>query len=177
MTLYQYPIIAAGKKLTAAMATGMETRFILKGSDLDRASTTTLTDDPDLTFTVAANSKYVIEFGIYYGGLSAADFKTAWNTPAGVSGLKQVLGPGSASGDEGNANNITARFGVHGFGTSITYNCSRNATGSIQAAYEMAVLTTSGTAGSVTLQWAQATSNATADRLAGASWARATQIA
>lgn len=177
MATYQFPTILAGMSLTAALATQMERIMVVKPSDTDRASTTTLTDDPDLTVPVVANGVYFVEFGILYGGPTAADFKTAWSTPAGSSGLKAVLGPGSASGDDANANNITGRFGVHGLTTAIVYNCSRNGTGSIQGALENAVITVGGSAGNVTLQWAQNSSNVTADRVAGKSWARAIQLA
>jgi hypothetical protein len=177
VTLYQYPMIYAGTKLTGPVLQSIAYQYVEKGSDTTRASTTTLTDDPDLTVAVVANGIYLIEFGLDYDGLSAADFKTAWNTPAGVSGLKAVMGPGSASGDDANANNILGRFGAHGFSTSISYNCSRNSASATQWAIERSVITIGATPGNVTLQWAQVVSNATGNLLSASSWVRSARLA
>lgn len=128
--------------------------------DLTRPSTTTLADDPDMQFAVEANTVYEVLFDIYYAGLDAADFKTAWSVPSGAGGLKWVLGASSTAAANANADDVNMRVGVHGFATPINYGCPRNGTNQ-QHFQEGAILTVGSTAGSVILQWAQVTSNAT----------------
>lgn len=173
MTQYQYPTIAAGDRVVTSTLTALENQYILKGTTTP-ITNNTLVDDPDLTFAVVANGVYFIEFGIYYNGLSAANITTQWDTPSGSSGLRNVIGPGSTAVDA-NADNISGRFGVHGFGTSVTYSCARNGSNQ-QWAYESCVVSVGSTAGSVTLKWAQATTNATATNVTANSWARCARL-
>jgi hypothetical protein len=55
---------------------------VFKTSDTTRNSTTTLTADPDLTFTPAANTNYAFEFEIFYTTATAADFKFGIDGPS-----------------------------------------------------------------------------------------------
>lgn len=176
MTLYQFPAITAGDRVVTSTLTNLETMYVVKGTNTSRTNNT-LADDPDLTFPLVANGIYLIEWTVYYDGLSGANgnINTQWTTPSGSSGLKAVLGPGSTAVDA-SADNISARFGVHGYATTITYSCARNGTNQ-QAFYENSVLTMGTTAGSATLKWAQATTNATAVVVTGNSWGRAARLA
>jgi hypothetical protein len=174
MTLYQFPTIVAGDRMLTSTFTNLEQQFILKGNNTSRTNNT-LADDPDLSFPVVANGIYLVEFGIYYDGLSAANITTRWDTPSGSTGLRGVMGPGSTAVDAG-ADNISGRFGVHGFGTSVTYSCARNGSNQ-QWAWESAVVAVGTTAGAVALIWAQATTNATATVVASNSWGRCARLA
>jgi len=168
-----WPGYTGGQRLTAAALQAGQHMIVTKTANTDRASTTTLADDPDLTFTVAAGAVYAIEFFLHYACTTAAGFKTAWDVPSGASGNKGVQGPGSSATD-GSANNISMRSGVHGFSTTVAYG-SRNSANNQCLAYEEALITTS-VAGVIAIQWAQNSSNATASRVGAGSWARCLRV-
>src|ERR1041384_2922194 len=126
-----------------------------------RASTTTLAVDTDLTFPVVANALYEVLFNIRWGGLQAAGLKTDWTVPTGTSGNRMVIGPGSANVVESNANTTEMRWAVHGYGTAVNYTNPRNSVTLQTFCEEKALVAVGSTAGSVTLRWAQVTSNAT----------------
>lgn len=170
-----YPTINAATRVTGALLTSMLPILVNKTVSTDRAATTAFADDPDLQLPLLANATYFVEWDLICGGLAAADIKTSWNvTAVGGSGLKAVVGPGSAAADA-NADNIAARMGVHGFTTSVSYNGVRDGTAQLFRVYECANLATTA-AGLIAVQWAQVTSNATASRVAAGSLGRATRI-
>lgn len=171
----KYPEITAGQKITAELLRSMLPEVIVKPGTTERASTTTLTIDPDLQFEGVAGAQYLIEFNLMPAALANTDFKTEWTVPNDASGLKAVLGPGSSAAD-GNADNIAMRAGVHQFGTDITYNGVRNNNANAFLVQEFGIVTlVSG--GTIGLNWAQGTSNATPTILYGGSYMRVTRLA
>lgn len=174
MALLQYPAWAAGQDITAASLTAMEISYVYKVAATSRASVTAFTDDPDLTFPVVAGGVYLIEWHMSYGGLAAAGFQTIWDVPVGSSGVKNCNGPGS-SANNASAENIAGMYGSLQFTSQAQYGCARNATGSVQYAFENGIVHV-GVAGNVALQWAQTTSNATADQLGIGSWGRCARL-
>ncbi len=170
----QYPQIAAGDELTADLLMSMLPRIINKSSNTTRTSTTTFSDDPDLTMQVEANATYFVEFHLHYASLDAAKFKTEWTVPSGSTGNKCVIGPGSTA-NQADVDNVSGRYGVHGFATDVTYG-TRNSTVSQAYALETATLITTN-AGTLAIRWAQATSNASDTTLYATSLMRVTRIA
>jgi hypothetical protein len=134
--------------------------IIVKPANTSRASTTTLADDPDLVVALEANATYLVEMHIAAISGTTEDIKTAWTVPTGASGSKYVIGPGSAS--DGTDSSSNARWGGSAFVTSITYGARTG--GFSFNFYEWAIVTT-GVAGNVTFQWAQAVSGATAAQI------------
>jgi len=53
-----------------------------KVNDTTRTASTTLTADPDLQFSMAANTKYAIRIEVWYDTTAAGDFKYGFNGPA-----------------------------------------------------------------------------------------------
>ncbi|GAA4059863.1 hypothetical protein [Actinomadura miaoliensis] len=170
-----YPPIAAGQRITAGLLTAMLPNVIVKPSTTGRASTTTLTLDPDLQTTLAPGAQYFVEFhlqaaAVFDGtnggtGGSGGDFRTSWTTPTGASGLKGVMGP-SSNAQNNTADRITARMGVHVFNTSIIYAGVRSSNANAFYVHEWGVVTTTN-GGTFGLNWAQGVSNATATQLFG----------
>lgn len=171
----KYPVITAGQRLNASLLSSMLPEIIVKTSTTERASTTTFAIDPDLQFEGEAGATYLVEFNLIAAALAAADIKTQWAEPGDASGLRSVLGPGSSAADSA-ADNITMRAGIHVFSTSITYNGVRNsnANGFVIQEWSVITMTTGGTVG---LNWAQVTSNATGTRVYAGSWMRVTRLA
>lgn len=168
-----YPTIAAGQRITAALLQSMLPMTAYKAAATDRASTTTMADDPDLTFTLEASAVYIVEFHLYLGSGSTGLPKTQWTVPSGATGLKGVHGSAStATSDDG----ISMRTGSHGFTTAVTYGYRSTGPTNLNHATEVGTVITS-SAGTCAIQWAQSVSNATAVRMGLGSWARAQRIA
>lgn len=174
-----YPNWAAGQRLTATSLAAGQSLIVFKASNTDRSSTTTLTDDPDLTFSLAANAVYIVEFYLFFAG-NLGDLQTAWTVPSGASGTRSAMGPGSAAtgGTSNNMDNVSGRFGVHGFSTTVAYGGRTTGTtpGINQEIAVETSLTTTSSAGACTLKWAQVTSDTNSTRMAAGSWGRATRI-
>jgi hypothetical protein len=164
--------VAVGRTASAAVALGVP-RHVYKTSPTDRTSVTAFADDPDLTMQLPPNSASLVEFSLFIGGPASGLMVTQWTTPADATGLKGVQGPGSAATDSA-ADNISGRFGSHGFGTSITYG-RRNANTNLLYAVETGIVTTV-TGGTCAITWAQSLSNATATRMGVSSWMRVTRL-
>ena len=171
-----YPTWTAGQRITAALLLAAQPATYYKAATTSRSSTTTLADDPDLTVTLDASATYTIEMVLSYAAVTAGGFKTAWNASAGVTSVnRSVQGPGSAAADA-SADNISMRSGVHNYTTAISYG-TRNNGGNQLVAVERALVATDTTGGTVTLQWAQTASSATATLLSGSSYMTVTRIA
>lgn len=111
-------------------------REVAKAGLLNRASTITPTDDPDLTLSVVASAVYEVRALLVWTN-GGGGFRMAWNVPAAAT-MTWTDGGGS------------------GF-TSPTTNATFTASTGTEA---VGRLVTAATAGSCTLQWAQSTSNA-----------------
>jgi hypothetical protein len=169
-----YPTFTAGQKTTASLLTSGETQFAYKTADTVRTSTTTLADDPDLAFSLEANGVYRVEFWLHYAAVSAEQFRTAWTVPTGVTGVRSAFGIDSTVSSATPSGIM--RTGVHQYTTGATYG-DRNNNSNQCLAIEEAVVTVSSTAGTVAVQWAQATSGATGTRLAAGSYALCRRLA
>ncbi|MFI1161354.1 hypothetical protein [Streptomyces sioyaensis] len=168
---------SSGLTLTGSISARNTPSIIYKASSTDRGSTTTLTNDPDLTGTFLANVTYLVEIHMYVGA-GAGLMTTAWSVPSGSTGIKGAHGAGSAATEvtagNNNADNITGRFGAHGFATTVTYG-RRNVNTNLVYAIETGIVSTT-TAGTFALQWAQSTSSATNTRMGLGSWIRFTRL-
>lgn len=171
-----YPVWEVGDLVTADGLTAMQPDTTYKSTTTTRASTITPTDDPDLvTPTLAINATYFVEFFLRYGVLSGIGLRTAWNVPGGLlTSNKEVTGPGTAAADA-NADNLGMRSGVHAYATNITYG-GRTVVANQSRAYECGVIFTGGTAGTITLQWAQVVSSATGTTVNAGSFVRVQRI-
>lgn len=152
----QFPVILAGMDYTADLIQSLALPWAWKAADLPRSNTTTLASDPDLSIAVAANAAYHVWGWVYATGaaISTADIKLAWSAPSGAAGAWDGLGYSTASTtvslSSGAGLASSRSFGVNGANFS-------------SVRIEAYVTTT--TAGSLALQWAQNTSNATATTL------------
>lgn len=164
----KYPEIYAGAKLTAARLDAMIPEIIVKTETTERASTTTLTLDPELQFEAEANASYYVHCYLMPAGLLAAGFKTEWQIPGDANMLKSVLGP-SSTANNSQANDITVRMGVHQAGTDMVYSCVRDGPtlGFLVQEYGLVHMVSAGTVG---LAWAQNSSNSTPTRLFASSF-------
>jgi len=126
---------------------------VVKPQDTPRASTTSMTNDPDLVLPLAASSKYLIQAVIFYDGPSAgsSDIQWTWTIPSGAGGKywnsrQQVSGSSYAG--------AFAWF----WGDTVTANT--NGVSTTMVLPFMGILSTS-TAGNLRFLWAQNTSSGT----------------
>lgn len=168
-----WPFYTAGQELTAADLAAGQPLIAYKTASTDRSSTITFSDDPELTFTLAANAVYIVEMYLFYAGNTGL-MRTRWTVPTGATGNRSAMGPGSTSTDP-NSDAIAMRSGVHAFSTAVTYG--NRGVGSLNQsiAVETSLVTTT-TAGTCAISWTQGTSNAAATRMGAGSWARALRI-
>lgn len=131
----------------------VNTRFAIKPADTTRASTATLTADPDLTLTVDANKSYWMDCLILYNSNVTANFKMNFTRPATMNFFGSSLGQGLSSFGAGP---YDAQSGLDV--TSLVLNLAGSAIDMV--ARVQGVIVNGATAGSITLQWAQNTSNA-----------------
>jgi hypothetical protein len=130
----------------------VNTRFVIKPGDTSRNTTTTMTNDPDLSVAADAGKSYLTEVLVQYGATIGADIKATFTVPAGATFSGQLTGQGA--GTSYLANGVDAGFPVTG-------TFSMNGGGAFDLGFRLSgVLVTDGSAGNLTLKWAQNTSNA-----------------
>lgn len=142
--------------------------FAYKPSNTSRASTTSATADPHLTFTVEANTTYTLSGFLVYDGLDTADLKFGFTAPAGTTGS---WWPGAADSSM-NALAYAPRWGALTDVTSSTMAVGAQGAGTILAAEPKGLVVTAGTPGTFSLVWAQNSSSGTATILRTHSWLR-----
>lgn len=172
----QYPDIAGATKVDDVLLASMLDNFVIKAADATPRTVATLVNDPDLTFPVVANALYEVAFHVRFGALQAAGLRTAWAVPAGTSGNRECLGPGSANATQTDANTTEMRWAVHGYTTAVLYTDPRNSVSLHTHLMEKALVAVGATAGSITLQWGQATANATGSLIVAQSYVKYRRI-
>ena len=142
------------------LAADVNTWFVpiaaVKTADTARASTTTMTADPDLTMTLAANSSYQITGELFYdGAASAADMKCTFIVPASTTGTWH---PSRVN---------PSLQGIYSTPQAWTDTIQNSTTGigTLQVVGVSGLLITAGSAGTFALSWAQNTSNGTATHM------------
>lgn len=149
---------AGQKPVYAEVAVGWTTVF--KAADQIKNSDTTLADDAELQFPVAANTTYAFRLNVFYGSASVPDFKF------------QIVGPASPT---------LAQFAytaMRGDGALVTAQAQAFAAAQVLAHGALfagwlaieGIIQNGANAGTVALQWAQNTSNAGATAIRGGSY-------
>lgn len=137
---------------------GWARRTIVKAVQVDYALQTALADDAELQFAVAADAQYLVTGRLRLQGPTGGDAKLAWTYPTGAAIVWSVGGPDVAA-----ASNIAA-INLRAYSTADEVQVGLLGTTSTQRLFIPihALIDTAGTAGTVALRHAQATSNATA---------------
>jgi hypothetical protein len=158
-------VFTVGEVLTAANTNTYlgATAAVYKTSNTTITSSTTLTSDPDLVLALAANVNYAWQFIIFYAGgtQGSSDIKYQWTLPAGasLSHAPVYISTAGAAGVGATYPASTPRpAGTNGGGNTLAITASGE-------------ITTGGTAGNLTLQWAQNTSSGTGTTVQAGSWA------
>lgn len=114
---------------------------VLKAADETVSASTTLQDDDDFSFSAAANSTYLVEFGfrISENVSGSQEFKFNYTLPSGAIHCSSAAGASGLVDNECGSNDLTIDTG--------------DTTESLSPAWS--IIDIGGTAGTVQLQWAQ----------------------
>lgn len=168
----RYPTLYGGQRLTPALVRQLTADMIWKTANEDRAATTTLTADSDLTTTLEASAAYLVDFELHYATLSLAGFQTDWTVPSGATGGRSSVSAGSA---QTSYLDVPGNFGVHAFSTAVSHG-DRNSSSNQLWLMERGIVTTTN-AGTLAIRWAQDVSNAGNTRVGAGSWLSVKRIA
>jgi hypothetical protein len=151
-----FPEWEAGMRITHTRLDDRNVHFVEQGSDQTENSNTTLVDT-NLAFEGVADAEYWYVALISYSAATTPDLKFAWDVPsgAGVRRFTQSLIEGAASGVNAGADVIMRTPGT---GTEIIAGGAGD--GAFNLARDEGIITMGGTAGDVTLQFAQENSDA-----------------
>lgn len=135
--------VAAGDTILASQYNNLrgELEKVAKASDQILNNDAALKDDDDLTFSAEANSVYIVDVFLMILGNTAADFKCNLSVPSGATYQAIAVSRGLS--------------GAEATQTETTANIVAGTTTSEEPIYIRWVVEVAGTAGAVTLQWAQ----------------------
>lgn len=142
---------------------------VIKPGQTSRASTTSMTNDPDLFLALGSSASYAVNGVIFYDGATAgaSDFKFTFTVPSGSNG--QYFAPHQ---------NLSGVFaGAFQSNWTDTVTANTNGVSTIMCVGISGIIQTGGSAGNLRLQWAQNTSNATNTHVDAQSYLVATRIA
>jgi hypothetical protein len=180
-----YPTPLAGQRLAAALLRSMLPQVARKTADTQRSATTTTSADPHLQFSVDANAVYIMDGWLKYDGDTAGDFKLQVTAPSQALGEWMALGAGNNVVGSNATPTLTLNTSG-GTGYLIRTESADLGAGRVHGALGAGatlVVTINGTirvgptSGTVSLDWAQGTSSATATTLYTDSWLRLQRIA
>jgi hypothetical protein len=143
-----------------------------KGLDESVTSSTTLQDDNDFTFAIAASEVWVLQLSLWIVGIVGGDFKYQLSVPSGATG---------GQGWQGLHASATTADAADLFTSAATDDFSIRVIGCVSASpYSFARVYynvfNSTNAGNVTLQWAQNASSGTSTTLKKGSWLYAVRM-
>lgn len=147
-------------QLDASRAVGHR---IGKAADESVASSTTLQNDDDFVFAIAANEIWVVNLYLHVSVPNAPDMKMEWSLPSGGVKMQTAIMYDAISGV---LDSVTKATGV--------VTLVSGATGTY--IFATATLTNGSTAGNAQLQWAQNASSASAVVFEEESWMQALLI-
>lgn len=132
--------------------TGENTAYAYKPADTARQSTTTAADDPHLSVAVKAGGVYRVSVDLYYLTSATADLKIGFSAPAGSTLIWSGDCPPSSASGAGVSPNRAA--------TALANTVTAGGVAATQLCARPVGLLTAAANGWLTLQWAQAVSEA-----------------
>lgn len=169
--------IVPGAIISAADALALPRTYVRKKAATQSVvSSTTLVDDADFLFDLAANKVYWVSAHLSATGATAADIKIAWAVTGGVAALgnRQATGPGATTTSAADGSSVRMS-GAHGLTTALQYGTDGTNGSTIRENF-LVETTTAGAVGTLKLQFAQQVSNATAAALTSASFVALTEV-
>lgn len=146
---FYYRALKAGDTITEAALDNRELLAVVKASNQSVNNSTTNVADNALTLPVEASATYHVSCGFVVSGPAAADWKYLWTFPTGTTGQRFTHGPGTGVTS---VRSTTVHYRSASISTSLGYGTDGTESSFIR---EEIWMTTSSTAGSLALTWAQ----------------------
>lgn len=169
MTFY-YRELKAGAVATKATLDDRELLSAVKTGNQTVNNTTVKVSDSALTLPLAASSTYHVSVMVIASGPTGADWAQAWSVPAGTTGTQFNQGP-ELPVTSVRSTNIQARSAS--LSTTLSYGTDGTENSAIR---EELWVTTSTTAGNLTLTWAQNAAVAGTTTVWAGSWITAYRV-
>lgn len=170
-----YPTLYAGQRFTAGVATSMLPLYATKSTTTERASTTTVTADPELVLAVEASAEYEFSYYLRVSGNTTAKIDIQVTTPAGATGsYSSTRLTTSATADSGDATEVRTSTRVV-FNVETTYNTISTTAHQVIEGTGRLIMST--TAGNFSIDWAQNVSNAVLTAMHSDSYIKLTRVA
>lgn len=167
---YYYRYLKAGEVATKATLDDREQLSAVKTSNQSVNNTTTKVSDTALTLPLAASATYHVSMIVIASGPAGADWAQTWSFPTGTTGMQFIHGP-ELPVTSVRSTNIQARS------ASLATNLSYGTDGSENSAIrEELFITTSATAGNLTLTWAQQVATVGSTTVLAGSWITAYRV-
>jgi hypothetical protein len=157
----------AGMRPTAAQMDSLVPIYARKTSDETIISSSTLQNDDDLAWPVAASAVYEFELHMLASSGTTPDLKTGFTFPTGMTGALYGIGPDAS----GTPPAVTFDAGA------LSAVLNWNGTGGNSHYMLWGILTVAPTAGTLQLQWAQGTLTASNTIMRAGSYGKLTRIA
>lgn len=155
------------------ISAGTTHALVRKTADESVTSSTTLQNDDALLFAVGANEVWIVKFVLSIIGNTTGDFKAALTGPAGSTVMMLPTAGLHVDFDPSNSTASQSALNVKASGVSNSFGNSTFPT----AVVLEGVIVNGATAGNLTLQWAQATSDGTATTVQANSFLIAHKVA
>ncbi|GIH29101.1 hypothetical protein Aph01nite_74110 [Acrocarpospora phusangensis] len=147
----------------------VQQNHVIKAADESVASSTVMQNDDHLLLPVAANTRYLVDSLVKYFGEDLADMKFGWTAPAGATLDWYSDAYWTGTSDSGKVMREVRTLAQ-------TQSCGCSGASFTFAAALRGTLNVGGTAGNLQLQWAQVTSNGTANQVLTGSLLRVTRL-
>lgn len=168
----------SGATLSSSGGTGiLDSEFVRKTSDESLNNSATLQADNELTFPVAASEEWEFEFNVVYLGNTTGDFRCGLKFPTSPTEISYFIdGIISSLANDGGSGVSGDRGITHAIADAVSGAILGAGTNKSVARLHGFVRNGSN-AGSVTLWWAQGTSDGTNTTVKAGSWVRAFRVA
>lgn len=134
-----------------------QVQFARKSAATTLNTVVAMTNDPHLFLPIVANGVYLLEGLLSFTSSIAADIRIGWTLPAGATGMAwQCPGPTTALGTGGTTD--TVKHSMLAIADQPSFGGADPAT--VIGLHPYGIVRNGATAGSVTLQWAQAAASA-----------------
>lgn len=150
---------AAGQRLTAAALNAFVPKYVVKGSDEGRTTTTSANDAAFAGIAFGAGETWECGIFLDVDGPTASDIKMLWNVTGGTVVTSRrhstAMGVSGTAPNDALNTSVQARQGS----SSVSYGAAPeagSAPNTVRTSVQERFLVTSPTAGTLTLQWAQA---------------------
>lgn len=185
MAAESFPAYAGGQRITGTLLRNALPQTVRKTADTARAATTSRTADPHLAYDGLANAVYIFDGFLKVDGDNTADVSLQLTVPTGALGEMLVWGAGNnvigASAAPALQVNTSDARGYMIRTETMDVNAARTfgllGVGTPMGIVVNGTVRMSATPGTISIDWAQAVSNATATTFYTDSWIRFQRIA